>query len=344
MAKKQATSRIIAGDYKGTKLSFKPNKNLRPTESKTKETLFNWLLNDLHKKKCLDMNGSVFEIGDQLLEILDNGIFTTGEKCDEFWFYNEKDKKYDYIQGYRSICKYLNTILKSFINKRYNILNICELLKNLDEDDNKYEEIYESIKSSINFYKNKINKPSQLKEILFSGLVPEIQFKGNYNDFFNTTKDLFPAKNGMIDLKTGKFIPRTKKHKCTKVGPVDYEENLNTDWVRNVYKEVFDNDEIVEFLQMMKGYTLTGNNNLSTCMICHGCGSNFKSLISDSLTVLFDESSISPIPEIIFPFSFRGEREKDSFCVTSSKITRSAFGKPLSRLSSHFCFKPFANP
>ena len=70
MAKRQATSRIIAGSYKGTKLSFKPNKNLRPTESKTKETLFNWLLNDLHKKKCLDMFAGTGALG---LEALSRG-------------------------------------------------------------------------------------------------------------------------------------------------------------------------------------------------------------------------------------------------------------------------------
>ena len=53
MVKRQAATRIIGGKYKGTKLVFKPNKKLRPTESKTKETLFNWLLNDLDKKNIL---------------------------------------------------------------------------------------------------------------------------------------------------------------------------------------------------------------------------------------------------------------------------------------------------
>ena len=53
MSKRQATTKIIAGTFKGTKLPFKPSKLLRPTENKTKETLFNWLLNDLNKKiKC----------------------------------------------------------------------------------------------------------------------------------------------------------------------------------------------------------------------------------------------------------------------------------------------------
>ena len=54
MPKRQATSRIIAGKFRGTRISFKESKALRPTESKTKETLFNWLMNDLENKDCLD--------------------------------------------------------------------------------------------------------------------------------------------------------------------------------------------------------------------------------------------------------------------------------------------------
>ena len=70
MVKRQAATRIIGGKYKGTKLVFKPNKMLRPTESKTKETLFNWLLNDLDKKKCLDMFAGTGSLG---LEAISRG-------------------------------------------------------------------------------------------------------------------------------------------------------------------------------------------------------------------------------------------------------------------------------
>ena len=87
MAKRQATSRIIAGDYKGTKLSFKPNKNLRPTESKTKETLFNWLLNDLHNKRCLDMFAGTGALG---LEALSRG-------ADEVVFFEKQKVQNDVL-------------------------------------------------------------------------------------------------------------------------------------------------------------------------------------------------------------------------------------------------------
>ena len=104
MAKRQATSRIIAGSYKGTKLSFKPNKNLRPTESKTKETLFNWLLNDLHKKKCLDMFAGTGALG---LEALSRG-------ADEVVFF-EKQK---------ALCGAIEVVVKKLgINNKCRVIN-----------------------------------------------------------------------------------------------------------------------------------------------------------------------------------------------------------------------------
>ncbi len=104
MAKRQATSRIIAGDYKGTKLSFKPNKNLRPTESKTKETLFNWLLNDLHKKKCLDMFAGTGALG---LEAISRG-------ADEVIFF-EKQK---------DLCTAIEVVIKKLeLDKKCRVIN-----------------------------------------------------------------------------------------------------------------------------------------------------------------------------------------------------------------------------
>jgi len=116
MAKKQATSRIIAGDYKGTKLSFKPNKNLRPTESKTKETLFNWLLNDLHKKKCLDMFAGTGALG---LEALSRG-------AEEVIFFEKQKALCGAIEvvvkklGVKNKCRVINANSTAFDFKKLN--------------------------------------------------------------------------------------------------------------------------------------------------------------------------------------------------------------------------------
>ena len=101
MAKRQATTRIIAGKFRGTKLTFKPNKSLRPTESKTKETLFNWLLNDLDNKNCLDMFAGTGSLG---FEALSRGA-----------------KEVIFIEKQKSLCSSIEEIAKQ--------LEIKELVK-----------------------------------------------------------------------------------------------------------------------------------------------------------------------------------------------------------------------
>jgi len=49
------TLRIIGGQYRGRKLSFPDAKGLRPTADRIRETLFNWLQNDINNSRCLDL-------------------------------------------------------------------------------------------------------------------------------------------------------------------------------------------------------------------------------------------------------------------------------------------------
>ena len=104
MVKRQAAARIIAGKYRGTKLTFKPNKSLRPTESKTKETLFNWLLNDLDKKNCLDMFAGTGSLG---FEALSRG-------AEEIVF----------IEKQKNLCNSIENVAKQLgIKKKCRIIN-----------------------------------------------------------------------------------------------------------------------------------------------------------------------------------------------------------------------------
>lgn len=46
--------RIIGGKYRGKKLPVLTVDGLRPTPDRVKETLFNWLMHDIHNARCLD--------------------------------------------------------------------------------------------------------------------------------------------------------------------------------------------------------------------------------------------------------------------------------------------------
>ena len=47
--------RIIAGQFRGRKLSFQAAQGLRPTLDQVRETVFNWLSAEIHGAKCLDL-------------------------------------------------------------------------------------------------------------------------------------------------------------------------------------------------------------------------------------------------------------------------------------------------
>jgi 16S rRNA (guanine966-N2)-methyltransferase len=58
MAKRPGASntlRIIAGRHGGRKLRFPDARGLRPTADRVRETLFNWLRNDIQGSRCLDL-------------------------------------------------------------------------------------------------------------------------------------------------------------------------------------------------------------------------------------------------------------------------------------------------
>lgn len=46
--------RIIGGLYRGKKIHFPEVEGLRPTPDRVRETLFNWLMNDILDARCLD--------------------------------------------------------------------------------------------------------------------------------------------------------------------------------------------------------------------------------------------------------------------------------------------------
>lgn len=63
MSKNKGFTRIISGIWKGKKISFQLSENLRPTPDRAKETLFNWLGQNLKEQRCLDLFSGTGSLG-----------------------------------------------------------------------------------------------------------------------------------------------------------------------------------------------------------------------------------------------------------------------------------------
>ena len=66
--------RIIAGKWRGRKLPVHDIQGLRPTTDRVKETVFNWLMNDVHSSNCLDCFAGAGSLG---FEALSRGASST---------------------------------------------------------------------------------------------------------------------------------------------------------------------------------------------------------------------------------------------------------------------------
>lgn len=66
-AKQTGSVRIISGQHRGRKLPVLVSEGLRPTADRMKETLFNWLMADIHGAKCLDMFAGAGSLGFEAL-------------------------------------------------------------------------------------------------------------------------------------------------------------------------------------------------------------------------------------------------------------------------------------
>jgi 16S rRNA (guanine966-N2)-methyltransferase len=81
--------RIIAGEYRGRRLSVPEHADLRPTPDRVRETLFNWLGQTLEGRRCLDLfagSGALgFEAASRgaarvVMVENDRGVFSSLEK------------------------------------------------------------------------------------------------------------------------------------------------------------------------------------------------------------------------------------------------------------------------
>lgn len=107
---------------------------------------------------------------------------------------------------------------------------------------------------------------------------------------------LLGANNGVINLKTGALLPYQPEMLITKRVNANFNSVSPTDFWKKFLNEVFDSDQqTIDCLQRIVGYTLTGSVTEEVMIICYGLGSNGKSVFNNVLmNILADYGRTAP--------------------------------------------------
>lgn len=106
----------------------------------------------------------------------------------------------------------------------------------------------------------------------------------------DSTDWMFSCENGTIDLRTGELRPHDRSDLITKISDVPYDPHASCPTWERFLSDVFKGDEeLIRFLQLAVGYTMTGDTREQMFFVLHGCGSNGKSTFITALREIFGD-------------------------------------------------------
>jgi putative DNA primase/helicase len=109
-------------------------------------------------------------------------------------------------------------------------------------------------------------------------------------EMLDANRWLLNVNNGTIDLKTGALRPHKRKDLITRLAPIVYDDSAQCPRWDAFLLEVMNGDpDLVHFLQLAVGYSLTGDIREECLFFLYGQGSNGKSTFLEILRSLFGE-------------------------------------------------------
>lgn len=101
---------------------------------------------------------------------------------------------------------------------------------------------------------------------------------------FDRHKYLLNVENGIIDLKTGKLQTHNRDLKITQMANVEFDENAKcTTWLEFLNQIFLNDKDLIEYMQRLVGYSLTGDISEQGMYFLVGGGSNGKSTFVNTI-------------------------------------------------------------
>jgi len=131
------------------------------------------------------------------------------------------------------------------------------------------------------------------------------------SDQINKKHLVLNCLNGSIDLSSPavppKLQPNDPKDLITQVAGANYEQEADCPLWNKFLVDIFAGDnELIEFIQRLVGYSLSGATDEQILPILYGDGRNGKSVFLDTVAALLGDYSASARAELLMPERFRG--------------------------------------
>ena len=103
-------------------------------------------------------------------------------------------------------------------------------------------------------------------------------------DELDRHENLLNCKNGTVNLRTGKLSPHNPSDSITKIVDYDYDPEAQAPVWNSFLDDIMDHDqEMVDFLKILAGYSATGSVKEHILLMFYGTGRNGKSTFCETL-------------------------------------------------------------
>lgn len=117
---------------------------------------------------------------------------------------------------------------------------------------------------------------------------------------FDADPWLLNCANGVVDLREGTLAPHDPELYLTKLAPVKFIKGADCPrWRKFVAEIMGDDQDLIDYLQRLVGYSLTGCVNEHILPICYGTGGNGKSVFLNTIHALLGgDYAIKAAPDL----------------------------------------------
>ena len=156
---------------------------------------------------------------------------------------------YDFLDSYRKLAK-MNVVVKTTDGKYYSIQEFSKFLNS---------------KSTASTAKKIADSARSIKTII------------SQDRDFDTHKHIIACKDSYYNLKTGKAFKPDPFYKITMCCDVEPSEKPNCPEFQKFLKKIFKTESLINYIQVLLGYMVTGETTVQKIYIYYGDGSNGKS-------------------------------------------------------------------